>query len=548
MAEDGNASSQQGNGNKEISETVNGSQKQTKSIITTVEQKNIAKISPRSSSPAKRRASAMESESTGFKIKELSKDDQKSKEDSSNLRSTSSSKKASSSLPNRNITTSMSFDSSASETEGRLPSLDDQIRLVMELHVKEYEDNQKLFVISNKWLARVFARTTEGLASGLHEKDALEGEIGRVDNSNIVAKGKQISNVEILLHKVLIVACIEVQLGSIKTLTGESFIPLKPDLRVGEDFEILPKEAWQLIMRWYGSADGSPDIVRYAHDTSPEGAISKNIQCEVYPPICTVRKLRETSSGTTFQALRERGSTAPCFAVSRNEFVQTFLRSLKIEAGIEMKVKVRLWRILDQSQLEPVTNGKSGMLTPATSRSGSPTVPCSRRSSPPLLLEMSNFISMVEGSHRELIDVKDETMNEKYNGHLKLDTVGLAADQLLVVEEQVKDITAEEYESDKTRKAAEENGISITITPSETMNPQKGGDQVLARSGRSSPATSGPMTRRRTRKDGRTRGTVGLVNLGNTCYMNSALQCIRSVEELSLYFLRKQYTNASGKS
>ncbi len=35
----------------------------------------------------------------------------------------------------------------------------------------------------------------------------------------------------------------------------------------------------------------------------------------------------------------------------------------------------------------------------------------------------------------------------------------------------------------------------------------------------------------------RTRGCVGLANLGNTCYINSAVQCIRSVEELTKYFL-----------
>lgn len=36
-------------------------------------------------------------------------------------------------------------------------------------------------------------------------------------------------------------------------------------------------------------------------------------------------------------------------------------------------------------------------------------------------------------------------------------------------------------------------------------------------------------------------GLTGLGNLGNTCYMNSALQCIRSVEELTKYFLSEEY-------
>ena len=343
----------------------------------------------------------------------------------------------------------------------------------------------------------------------------------------------------------LIDVCIEIPVGSIKTINGESFTPLKPDLRVGEDFEILPEEAWKLIIRWYGLVEGSPIIVRYAHDTSPEGAISSNIQCEVYPPICNVRKLRESSSGTTFQALRERDLNAPCFTVSRNEYVQPFLKALKAEVGIGLKSKVRLWRALGQSQLEQDTNGRSGMLTPAASRSESPNVSSPGRSLVPLLLDMPDFVSMTEGTHRELVDIKDETMNDKYNGHLKLDTVGLASDQVLILEEQTKNATVEEYVSDKTRRTAEDNGISITVTPSETTIPQKGKDRGLGQSGRSSPASVGPVTRGRTRKDGRTRGTVGLMNLGNTCYMNSALQCIRSVEELSLYFLRKQCVNYS---
>ena len=42
---------------------------------------------------------------------------------------------------------------------------------------------------------------------------------------------------------------------------------------------------------------------------------------------------------------------------------------------------------------------------------------------------------------------------------------------------------------------------------------------------------------------GAKRGIVGLYNLGNTCYMNSALQCLSNAWPLTKYFLEKHFTS-----
>ncbi|KKY23376.1 putative ubiquitin c-terminal hydrolase [Diplodia seriata] len=423
----------------------------------------------------------------------------------SNTVSTSATSDAAPSPPNSKEQPSTSAPASG-------PSLDEQVVRIMTLHEALPHDGQKGYVVSMWWLSRVLSRVSDSKQLGPFDKSASEGEVGPINNEPLFDQDASAWEQD-----------------HVSESSGQLFVPMKPGLQIGEDYEVFPEEAWNLMVEWYGVKAGVPPIIRYAHDTAPPGSGVQNVQYEIYPPFISIRKLRNDSEAMTAQRIKENSSNAVRILSSRSEKFQNFLKRAKEAAGIPVTTKVQIWRVL-----EPIQAGSSGqqepkaeVLTPATSRNSSP----ARTPPTPLLIDLASFTAMAEGTQREMVDHKDETNNPKYNGSVKMDIVGLNTSQIIILEEQIGGPAGGEFVSDNARKAASKHGVSLSTG----KLPDSKGD-----SGRSSPAPGGPMTRGRT-KNGRTRGTVGLSNLGNTCYMNSALQCIRSVEELTAYFMQNKY-------
>lgn len=300
----------------------------------------------------------------------------------------------------------------------------------------------------------------------------------------------------------------------------------------------MPFEAWTKIIRWYGKAKASTEIIRIVHNTAENEASSDNLLYELYPPVLMIQKLH-IGSDFSMSALANKIQPAVQLVASRSEMYQKFIVRIKKALKINDSVKIRIWKV-STVQLAGRSHDMSASTipTPTSSRSNSPALPPNVvKSKPKLVVDLLTFNDMTEGSERELVDLRDETTNQKYNGHANVGMAGFSEYQAIIVEEQGR---GDLFTSEASIALPKHHsfGLPTSVANSQASNVPKSNARPIDSS--REPAQPGTKINSRFHKNGRSKGSVGLQNLGNTCYMNSALQCIRSVEELTLYFLRER--------
>lgn len=388
------------------------------------------------------------------------------------------------------------------------PPLAEQVKIIETL-LKAFDDaptavGDKAYLVSRTWVDR--ARSLQNPT-----KDAAEsgnGQLGPVDNADIID-------------------------SIIKDPSGATFTRLKPGADL-ELFALFPEDAWKLVMEWYGLKEGQEPILRTAIDSAEDGG--ENILYEFHPPIFRVHRLwSELSPLPIEQKLKANNPPAIVVARSRGGNLQEFIKDIKTWAGISLDRKVVLHEVRQPIPAAiPAIQESGSALTPPDSPG--PDAQAADGSWPNLLVDLPTFAQSRD--HREQLSHIQDKTGEKYSSSVTLGIKNLSTDTTLVLDEMIDGkLLVSTYKGQQTKPQKSLSGRS--------------GLASKTNSARSSPGPEGIMTRGRAgkkKKLGRSVGVVGLHNLGNTCYMNSALQCVRSVEELTKFFITDAYLNEINKT
>ncbi|KAH7318841.1 hypothetical protein B0J17DRAFT_686237 [Rhizoctonia solani] len=268
---------------------------------------------------------------------------------------------------------------------------------------------------------------------------------------------------------------------------------LLPDLDLNADYEIIPDAAWEKLVQWYGQPRIClpREVITYSGET----------RVEVYQPVFRVFPLLPSTLAASH------------IEISSHEKVSTL--AARAAASIQLSdLNYRVWNLPATTNVENGIhpgNIERGTLLLISSDSRTPISEFVKISD--ILAVETQFTPGVWTLEAESVSIPPDHTSDDELGPDDAPELGPIFSQ------------GSDYFS-KLETTQNANKTKAVTTPT-AISTLKNTFTSTFRGKSPAPAVQ--------------RGTMGLQNLGNTCFMNSALQCLTHIPELEEYFISGLY-------
>ncbi|GAA5889649.1 hypothetical protein JCM6882_007092 [Rhodosporidiobolus microsporus] len=408
------------------------------------------------------------------------------------------------------------------------PAGENQLSVILDLKRQPLEEGDEWYLISRQWFRR-WQVACSGHAESKEDAE-MEGlspeEVGPVDNSTILEEGPD----------------------------GVESLRKNPPVMDGVDLELLPAPAWRYLVDWYGLTSPAHSIPRTVLASSGPGSEA----LEFYPPTFQLFLLLPSSTTTSSSPVSVPTLPhAPSTSLPSSAAFSQLLTFARTSFSLPSSTSLRLWRLPPAADALSASEGPAFVLSDKLRETGVELLQFGAGAgddislADALLSDPETRIAVeVQGANGAwVVDAEEVT---RALGALEASPSPAEAAEPAVAAAAGAAPEKDDKKEKKHHKGLFSNGWSSSLGHHSSKKEKKEEDKEKKDekekgAGGILGAAMGALTRSKTLghrqggEGGRTRGLVGLQNLGNTCFMNSAIQCMSNTKELQEYFLSGVY-------